>query len=81
MFLGIILGERKRLFRGNTEKNDRDDSRVILIIDEVDSATNNQVFVDYLGEQFIVELKIWHGNEYDERGEAQLAASCSFFHG
>jgi len=30
------------------------------------------VIVDYLGEQFIVELKIWHGNEYSERGEKQL---------
>ena len=24
--------------------------------------------MDYLGEQFVVELKIWHGNEYHERG-------------
>ncbi len=30
------------------------------------------VIVDYRGEQFIVELKIWHGNEYNERGERQL---------
>ena len=31
------------------------------------------VVVDYLGEQFIVELKkIWHGREYNERGEQQL---------
>ena len=26
------------------------------------------MIVDYLGEQFIIELKIWHGNEYHERG-------------
>jgi len=26
------------------------------------------LIVDYLGEQFIVELKIWHGNEYNTRG-------------
>lgn len=31
------------------------------------------IIVDYRGEQFIIELKIWHGNEYNERGEAQLA--------
>ena len=30
------------------------------------------MIVDYLGEQFVVELKIWHGNEYNERGEQQL---------
>ena len=35
-------------------------------------AKRTDVIVDYLGEQFIVELKIWHGNEYNERGEKQL---------
>ena len=36
--------------------------------------------VDYLGEQFVVELKIWHGNEYNERGEQQLAEYLDYFH-
>ncbi len=36
--------------------------------------------VDYLGEQFIVEMKIWHGNEYNERGERQLAEYLDYFH-
>lgn len=31
------------------------------------------VIVDYKGEQFIIEMKLWHGKEYHERGEAQLA--------
>lgn len=35
-------------------------------------ARRTDVIVDYSGEQFIVELKIWHGNEYHERGENQL---------
>lgn len=30
------------------------------------------VIVDYHGEQFIIEMKIWRGKEYHERGEAQL---------
>ena len=30
------------------------------------------VIVDYLGEQFIIEMKIWHGKEYNEQGEHQL---------
>ena len=38
------------------------------------------VIVDYLGEQFIVELKIWHGNEYHERGEKQLLDYLEFYH-
>lgn len=36
--------------------------------------------MDYLGEQFIIELKIWHGNEYNERGERQLAEYLDHFH-
>lgn len=28
--------------------------------------------IDYRGEQFIVELKVWRGNAYHERGEEQL---------
>ena len=36
--------------------------------------------VDYLGEQFIVEMKIWHGNGYNERGERQLAEYLDYFH-
>ena len=31
------------------------------------------VVIDYKGEQFIIELKIWRGNAYHERGEEQLA--------
>ena len=38
------------------------------------------VIVDYLGEQFIVELKIWRGNEYNERGEQQLADYLDDYH-
>lgn len=38
------------------------------------------VIVDYAGEQFIIELKIWYGNEYNERGERQLADYLAYFH-
>jgi len=38
------------------------------------------VIVDYLGEQFIIELKIWRGNEYNERGERQLADYLEYYH-
>lgn len=38
------------------------------------------VIVDYLGEQFIVELKIWHGSEYNERGEQQLTEYLEYYH-
>lgn len=38
------------------------------------------IIVDYAGEQFIVEMKIWRGNEYNERGEQQLADYLDYFH-
>ncbi|MDE5700502.1 MAG: ATP-binding protein [Lachnospiraceae bacterium] len=38
------------------------------------------VIVDYLGEQYIIELKIWRGNEYNERGERQLADYLDYYH-
>lgn len=31
------------------------------------------IIVDYCGEQYIVELKIWRGQEYNQQGEQQLA--------
>lgn len=34
------------------------------------------VIVDYLGEQFIIELKIWNGSAYNEKGEQQPYGFC-----
>ncbi|WP_347493456.1 AAA-like domain-containing protein [Ruminococcus sp. HUN007] len=31
------------------------------------------IVVDYLGKRYIIELKIWHGNKYNENGEKQLS--------
>lgn len=38
------------------------------------------VIVDYLGEQFIIEMKIWHGEEYNNRGEQQLSEYLDYYH-
>ncbi len=43
-------------------------------------ARRTDVIVDYGGEQFIVELKIWHGNEYHERGEKPLIEYLDDYH-
>ena len=43
-------------------------------------AGRTDVVVDYRGEQFVVEMKIWRGNEYNERGEAQLVEYLDYFH-
>lgn len=42
-------------------------------------AGRTDVVVDYLGEQFVVEMKIWRGNEYNERGEEQLIDYLNYF--
>lgn len=36
------------------------------------SLGRTDIIIDYRGEQFIVETKIWRGNEYHLRGECQL---------
>lgn len=43
-------------------------------------ARRTDVIVVYLGEQFIIELKIWHGNEYNERDEEQLVDYLEYYH-
>lgn len=43
-------------------------------------ARRTDVIVDYRGEQFVIEMKIWRGNEYNERGEQQLADYLEYYH-
>jgi len=43
-------------------------------------AKRMDIVVDYHGEQFVIELKIWRGNSYHERGEKQLADYLDYFH-
>ena len=42
--------------------------------------TRTDVVVDYLGKQYVIELKIWRGEAYNERGEQQLAEYLDYFH-
>ena len=50
----------------------------------VEAQTRNlsrtDVIVDYQGEQFIIELKIWRGDEYHRRGERQLIEYLDSYH-
>jgi hypothetical protein len=50
----------------------------------VESRTRNMkrtdIIVDYKGEQFIVELKIWKGDKYNSDGEKQIAEYIEFYH-
>ena len=38
------------------------------------------VIIDYCKEQFVIEMKIWRGNAYHERGEKQLAEYLEYYH-
>ena len=37
------------------------------------------VVVDYNGERFVIEMKIWHGDSYNERGERQLSEYLDYY--
>ncbi len=36
------------------------------------SLGRTDIIVDYRGERFVIETKIWRGNEYNSRGERQI---------
>lgn len=50
----------------------------------VEAQTRNQertdLIVDYHREQYIIELKIWRENSYNERSEKQLADYLEYYH-
>ena len=46
---------------------------------ETRDETRTDVVVDYLGQQYVIELKIWRGEAYNERGE-QLAEYLDYYH-
>ena len=49
----------------------------------VEAETRNErrmdVVVDYAGERFVVELKIWRGESYNEQGEQQLSEYLDYY--
>ena len=42
--------------------------------------TRTDIIIDYLGQQYIIELKIWRGQSYNERGEQQLTEYLDYYH-
>ena len=37
------------------------------------------IIIDYLGKQYIIELKIWHGERYNAEGEKQISGYLDYF--
>ena len=50
----------------------------------IEAQTRNQrptdLIIDYLGAQYIIEMKIWRGKENNERSEQQLAEYLDYYH-
>lgn len=42
--------------------------------------TRTDIIVDYLGKQFVIEIKIWRGDAYNRRGQKQLAEYLDYYH-
>lgn len=44
------------------------------------SMGRTDLIIDYMGKQYIIEMKIWHGEEYNRRGEDQLIDYLKDYH-
>ena len=44
------------------------------------SMGRTDLIIDYQGKQYIIEMKIWRGNEYNARGEEQLMGYLNDYH-
>ena len=82
-----IFGELKDKFK---EKDGRE--LFLLYIKPIINGTGNyyieaqtrdqkrtDVIIDYLGNQYIIELKIWHGERYNSKGEQQIKEYLDHF--
>ena len=47
---------------------------------ETRDETQTDVIVDYLGKQYVIELKLWRGKKYNEAGEKQLIDYLNLYH-
>ena len=49
----------------------------------IEAQTRNQrrtdIIIDYHGNQYIIEMKIWRGEEYNQRGEEQLTEYLEYY--
>lgn len=47
---------------------------------ETRDKTRTDIIVDYGGRQYVIEIKIWHGQEYNKAGEKQLSEYLEHYH-
>jgi hypothetical protein len=41
--------------------------------------TRTDIIIDYLGKQYVIELKIWRGQRYNEEGEKQILEYLDYY--
>ena len=88
LVLHKFVSHYTELFGNSSEKFLEDNGRCIFLLYmkpiingtgnyyiEAHTRTNRRtdVIIDFRGKQYIIELKIWHGLEYNHRGEEQLS--------
>ena len=49
------------------------------IEEETRNRKRMDVVIHYLGKRYVIEMKIWHGERYNEKGEAQLSEYLDYF--
>jgi hypothetical protein len=47
---------------------------------ETRDRSRTNMIIDYLGTQYIIEMKIWRGNAHNERGERQFTEYLDYYH-
>ena len=47
---------------------------------ETRDRSRTDMIIDYLGTQYVIEMKIWRGDAYNTRGEKQLTEYLDFYH-
>lgn len=47
---------------------------------ETRNKERTDVIIDYQGEQYVVEMKIWRGEAYHTRDEEQLSGYLDYYH-
>lgn len=47
---------------------------------QIRNSRRTDVIADYLDKQYIIELKIWRGDEYNTQGEQQLSDYLDYYH-
>ena len=90
-----FISEHNRIHGDDTEKflEDEGRERFLTYLSPIINGTGTysieeqtrthkrmDIVIHYLGRRYIIELKIWHGDRYNEKGEKQIIEYLDHFH-